>query len=375
MSDLVDDSTFDVAVIGAGPAGAATARRLAQKGCSVLLVERSTFETPRVGETLMPAVQPLLSELGVWDGFLALRPLPSWGTRSFWGGPDPREHSHLMSPFGCGWHVDRQCFDQMLADAAVRAGAILRTETRLIDCEGQGPGNWRLTLESGTRLSCVKAHVVVDATGRSAWLARRLGARRIVLDKLVGVATQFASVPDDKQRYTLVETVAEGWWYSAPVGADRMIAILMTDSDICGRTSLISIDNWWARLRSTNASVARIGDAPKVWGPRAFNSASHRLRRNETASYWLAVGDAALAVDPASGRGVARALRAAHAAAVTTLALLQGAPSEAIRNYEADCDDEWALYLQEYAAYYRYEPRWQEARFWGRRRSLPRHLP
>ena len=111
-------SDFDVAVVGAGPAGSATARWLALRGQRVALLERSRFDVPRVGESLAPAVQPLLVELGVWRQFLALKPLPSYGTRSHWGEATPRMHSHLLSPWGCGWHVDRRAFDLMLAQAA-----------------------------------------------------------------------------------------------------------------------------------------------------------------------------------------------------------------------------------------------------------------
>ena len=58
---------YDVAIAGAGPAGGAVAQSLVQAGCSVVLLERSHFDRPRIGETLAPAVQPLLLELGVWQ--------------------------------------------------------------------------------------------------------------------------------------------------------------------------------------------------------------------------------------------------------------------------------------------------------------------
>ena len=84
------------------PARPAPPRRgvLAQRGCSVALLERSRFDELRVGESLAPASQPLLIDLGVWSQFLALQPLPSYGTRSLWGEATPRLHSHLMSSVG-----------------------------------------------------------------------------------------------------------------------------------------------------------------------------------------------------------------------------------------------------------------------------------
>lgn len=361
-------TAYDVAVIGAGPAGAATALQLARAGCRVLLIERSTFDAPRVGESLAPSVQPLLVELGVWDRFLALGPLPCWGTRSVWGAAEPQVHSHLMSPYGCGWHVDRLRFDRLLAEAAVAAGATLLAGVRLGDCVEQRDGAWRLTVCGGERISQATVRVVVDAAGRGARVSQTLGAKRLVCDRLVGVAVLFGGVPNDSQGYTLVETSADGWWYSAPVGSDRMVVMLMTDGDLGGRGGLMCRANWQVRLQAAHATAARLGDAPAVWGPRVFSAVSQRLHRNDTASRWLAVGDAALAVDPASGSGVVRALRTARAGAEAALELLQRNSCAALESYEADRDREFAHYLRERAMYYGLEQRWHESPFWQRRR-------
>jgi flavin-dependent dehydrogenase len=48
------DATFEVAVVGAGPAGSMIAARLAVGGIRVLLVEATGFDRPRVGEFLSP---------------------------------------------------------------------------------------------------------------------------------------------------------------------------------------------------------------------------------------------------------------------------------------------------------------------------------
>ncbi len=255
-------SEFDVAVIGAGPSGAATARALSLSGCRVLLVERGEFEDVRVGETLAPSVQPLLTALGVWGRFAALNPLPSWGTRSHWGGADPQEHSHLFSPYGCGWHIERQRFDRMLAETAVEAGATLYTSSRLLACEARGGAGWLLTLAA----TSVTASVVVDATGRQARLARRLGARRVVIDKLVGLTAQFADTSSNGQCYTLVEAAPEGWWYSAPIGDGKLIAMLMTDSDLCKHYDFASDDVWSRQLEDAQLTAARIGHAQQTVG-------------------------------------------------------------------------------------------------------------
>ena len=137
----------DIAVVGGGPSGAALARRLAGHGLAVVLLERTQFGNPRVGESLSPAVQPLLAELGVWDEFLAIGPLPSHGTRSVWGSEDVDEHSHVVSPYGCGWHVERVAFDRMLVDAAVASGAELRCGAAVIGCELSDDGWWSIQFD------------------------------------------------------------------------------------------------------------------------------------------------------------------------------------------------------------------------------------
>ena len=359
---------YDVAVIGAGPAGAATARWLADQGCRVLLVERSRFDAPRVGESLAPGVQPLLRDLGVWDRFVALGSVPSWGTRSVWGEAVPQEHSHLMSPYGCGWHVDRARFDGMLAEAAVEAGATLTLGATLASCREEG-ARWHLVLNEGERTRAVTAQVLVDGTGRGARVAQWLGARRDVFDGLVGMTGWFGEIDTAAHGFTLVEAEADGWWYSSPVGRDRLVAMLMTDADLAGRANLSELDAWKARLDAAPVTSARIASGAFAAGPRAFSAVSQRLRRRDRSARWLAVGDAALAVDPVSGSGVLRALRTAKAGAQTVLAMLDGDASAALAAYETERDGECASYLEERARYYAAEERWADALFWRRRAS------
>ena len=106
---------IDVAVVGGGPAGAATALALARAGYTVTVLERSRYDAFRIGETLPPAVKRPLMELGVWDQFLATGTLESPGIVSAWGRPDPYDNDFIVNPDGPGWHVDRRGFDAMLA--------------------------------------------------------------------------------------------------------------------------------------------------------------------------------------------------------------------------------------------------------------------
>ena len=359
----------DIAIAGAGPGGAAIARQLAQSGCRVMLLERSRFDGPRVGESLAPAVQPLLTELGVWQGFVDLKPLPSYGTRSVWGGTGEAEHSHLQNPYLCGWHVDRVAFDRMLADSAVRAGARLLLGEQVRRCVSGANGGFTLSLSQGNE---VNARFVIDATGRGSTLARRLGARTLTFDRLVGVAAQFENPRAGARCYTLVETTPDGWWYSAPVGNDRSMVMLMTDGDLICTQGTKDLPLWSKALSRAGLTSASVDGCELKWGPRVFSAVSSRLQRMDNfQKRWLAVGDAALAVDPISGSGVVRALQTAKAATATVLSCLSGDDS-AISAYEADRDRECTEYLFKRIGYYGIERRWSNSPFWERRLAAVR---
>jgi flavin-dependent dehydrogenase len=368
------NDAFDAVVIGAGPAGSATARWLALRGARVALVERDAFEAPRVGESLAPAVQPLLMKLGLWQEFLGLDPLPSFGTRSHWGADEPLVHSHLMNPWGSGWHVERLAFDRMMAEQACRAGATPIFGVALGDCAEAADG-WCVSLSGRDRgghassRRTVSARVLIDATGRSARCATQLGARRMQLDRLVGAAVRCADVSVEREGYVLVETTADGWWYTAPIPDGGMIAMLMTDGDLCRRMQLTASSSWWERLGAAPVTRARVAGAQRATAsaPRIVSAASHRLRRSDHHRPWLAVGDAALAVDPISGSGVARALTTAQGAAEATMAFLETGDAGAIAHYEAERDVECTRYLEERALYYGLERRWFGQPFWARR--------
>ena len=143
---------FDVAVLGGGPAGSIVSLCLARHGWRVALCEATEFEDPRYGETLPPEMNPVLRELGLWDAFQSLSPVEAPGIISAWGTAIPEEQDFLRNPHGCGWHIDRNRFDEMLCLRAADAGAKLflksRAAPRALPAE-------------------VKADFLVDASGRN----------------------------------------------------------------------------------------------------------------------------------------------------------------------------------------------------------------
>ncbi|MFE7629577.1 NAD(P)/FAD-dependent oxidoreductase [Kocuria sp. NPDC057446] len=357
----------DIVVVGAGPAGSLLALLCARAGRRVVLLEHSRFRRPRIGETVAPSIQQDLRAAGLWEDFLALAPLPSWGTESAWGSAEPATHSHVLSPYGCAWHVDRLSFDAWLADSAAREGAALLTGTTVRSCLWHGD-RWTLELSSG---GFFESWVVVDGTGRSARIGRMLGAERIPLDRLVAITVTADRTAE--AGHLLIETVPDGWWYSAPLPSGRLVAMLMTDADLCRDGNLASRVVWRERLNTAPLTSRRLRGLPLRSGPTVHAATSQRLHRRD-ALPWLALGDAALAVDPASGSGIVRALRSAAAGATAVEACLDGAGTAPLEAYEHTQDTACTKYLLERAEIYATERRWSSPFWQRRRRSIPANM-
>lgn len=99
-------SSFDVIVVGAGPAGAAAALALARDGFQVAMLEARAARQVSPGESLSAAAQFALRELGLWEEFQTLSHRPTYLTRSLWRG-DTHDADTLRYGLGPNFHVER----------------------------------------------------------------------------------------------------------------------------------------------------------------------------------------------------------------------------------------------------------------------------
>jgi flavin-dependent dehydrogenase len=342
---------------------------LADAGYSATVLERGRYESPRIGETLPPDVRRPLIELGVWDQFLADGHLPSPGIASAWGQPALYHNDFIVNPHGPGWHVDRRRFDAALARAAEERGVEVVREAKFGTCTRSPGGTWRLEARVHGRALDRRATILVDATGRSATLARRLGGTRVVQDRLVGLVRFFPAPAGDRDvdRRTLIEAVDSGWWYSAPLPEGQHVAAFMTDSDLLPPSRAARETLWQSKLGETSHVSERLANLPTVSSLRVVSARSARSRE-AAGRGWLAVGDAAAAFDPLSSQGVTWALETGQMAVRAIDDLLRGA-RQAFADYDRAVQVEFAGYLRTRAGYYRQERRWPDAPFWRRRQS------
>ena len=202
----------DVLVVGAGPAGCATAIRTARAGLSTVLLDRASPSRHWAGESLPPGMTKLVRS--VFGDEILSEDLhrTAFGTRSVWGSAELVETDFLLNPLGEGWLLDRARFDHDAKRTAAVAGVAI-LEVRHLGSLTRDASAWHVDVGGGSFLS---AGFVVDATGRSAALLRKLGVGRIVADRQIAI---LAIYPDDGDDYsgTTVEAVRDGWWYTTPL--------------------------------------------------------------------------------------------------------------------------------------------------------------
>ncbi len=330
-------SSYEVCVLGAGPAGLAVASRLRERGRDVVVLDRAAGRVRWGGETFTGAIRGPLTEIGCWKRFEQAGHVTAYERQSAWGG-DPNVESTVFRPNGALWHVDRQRFDADLRASVSGQGAAIESYRRL-DGVQKEPGRWRVALDRGRE---VWASYLVDATGRLRTLGRRLGARIERHDRLVGLTAKVVrDCATVEIRSMLLEATPFGWWYAAPIPNGHVL-VLFTDGDLAP----LEVRR---RLRPTAANSVFVD--------------------TEGAEGWLAVGDACASHDPLCGWGVHRALTNGLLAGDAIAALLATGRSSAIADYRHHCREQYDRYLEGLSYRYSLECRWPTAPFWRRRHS------
>lgn len=173
---------YDVIVVGGGPAGSTVGALTAEGGLDVLLLERQEFPRWQIGESLMPATYWTLERLGVLER-MRCSDFPEKFSVQFFSqdghGSRPFYFSETEpGPSSQTWQVERGRFDLMLLDNARDKGVEVHEGTRVRDVlfEGERAVGVRAQFPDGSRRE-IGAKVVVDASGQSALLAKRLDLR------------------------------------------------------------------------------------------------------------------------------------------------------------------------------------------------------
>jgi flavin-dependent dehydrogenase len=293
----------------------------------------------------------------LWSRFKNAGHSQSYRTLSAWGGPRLGSNEFLLFPSQVGWRLDRARFDAMMLEAAAQSAFLAKVRlTGLAHADGV----WRVACCDGDIRT---SRFVIDATGRSAVLARALRQRRNRFDRLVGC---FAYAADDSAvgGEPVIEAFRDGWWYSAAIPGKRRVVACMSDADVIRRLGLADRENFTRALQET--THARAACLPAIGEVRVRPAGSQYVERPSSLPM-IGVGDAASSFDPISGQGILKAFRSGIFGSYVAADWLRGTDPQELARYSHFTLREFTSYQNILRDYYALEQRWPDEPFWRRR--------
>lgn len=319
---------YDVVVVGARVAGAATAMLLARRGHRVLLVDRAPIPSDTLSTHAVLRTGVL--QLERWG--LATR-ITAAGTPVIrdivLGFGDQRIRFEVKDEFSVDYLFAprRYLLDGLLVEAAAEAGAEVRDRCRMRDVIRSDRRVEGITVEANGRTNRVTSRFVVGADGVRSRVASRVGAS-VVSEHVPTNAINYAYFAD---------LDVDGFWFQFTPGLNA--GFIPSNDGVCvfaGRPAQRLPD--WRRdpdgeFRSLIAEAGgdlaeRLDGATRVTDFRGTPGLPGVIRQ-PAGPGWVLVGDAAYTKDPISAHGISQALRDAELCARAVDRTLRGSAAEA----------------------------------------------
>ena len=318
----------DVIVVGAGPAGAASAILLAERGFDVLVLDRAAFPRPKLcGEYLSPEAARVFDRLGVLKALDAAGATPVAGMRIT--APNGTVLTARYAPVG-PWRpyrehamaVPREVLDTLLVERLRALPIDFRERVRVTDVVMENGHVVGVdAVDAGGVPQRLRARLVVAEDGRASVVAHRLGlrsehrlARMALVTYITGLsdAGQLGEIFVDPPDYAILNQVAP----------DRVNMSLVVPLRDAARFSDRLDAFFAARVKQLPHLARRVAEAEIVGRVRALGPLAYRVREPRVGGVML-VGDAAGFYDPFTGEGVFAGLRGAELAVDTATAALR----------------------------------------------------
>jgi len=321
------NNTFDVIVMGGGPAGSSVAGMLSREGRKVILFEKEIFPRHHIGESLMTDTYWTFQRLGVLE---KLRESPFVRKYSVqFANPAGKESrpfyffEAVHHESAVTWQVNRAEFDHLLINHAAEQGVVTHQGVlvREVLFEGDRAVGVEVQMQDGT-LEKFFAKVTVDATGQRAMLSNKFRWR--VRDPNLKKAVIYSYYkgahrePDLNGGATLVlrtEPGSGGWFWYIPLENDITSVGIVADPDylLKGRgQDLAKILT--EEIEKCEPCRKRVGDGRRVDKVYSILDYSYRSKHN-SGNGFIIIGDAYGFLDPIYSSGVLLALKMAELAA------------------------------------------------------------
>jgi FADH2 O2-dependent halogenase len=346
---VAEDFQYDVGVIGGGPAGSTVASYLARAGLSVAVFESAVFPREHVGESLVPAVIPVMNDIGVTAKIEAAGFPRKYGAA--WTSSDTRPTSTLdfdAASHGFGvaeiayeerdqagvdriyaWHVDRARFDQILLKHAESLGATVYQGVRVNRVDFSDRDRPVLQVSVGRTTTPIPVRMVVDASGRQTQLGNQLKLK--VPDPVFNqyaIHTWFegldrASLARDPAQADYIHVhflpLEATWVWQIPI-TDTITSVGVVTQKARFKAAKDDLEQFfWDSVSSRPDLLKGLQAAERVRPFKSEGDYSYGMRQIADDGMVL-IGDAARFVDPIFSSGVSVAMNSARLAATDIIA-------------------------------------------------------
>lgn len=306
----MSDREVDALVVGGGPAGAATAIRLAEGGVSVLVLDKARFPREKAcAEYYSPGAAAVLDRLGVGEAVARKGAARPSGMRVSAG------DASFVLTYGNAraLGLPRPELDAILLERAGGAGARVEEGTRVRGCLIENGRTSGALAERRGGTERIRARVVVGADGLHSIVSRSLGIPvRSPGPRRLGLVARYAGVSGVDRLGRMC--VGNGRYCGiAPVGAGLVNVGLVVPSG--EKRAGEALDTFFERsLSSVPGAREALRGGERVTPIRGMGPTA-REPHDVAGPGFLLVGDAAGFLDPFTGEGVYRALRGGELAA------------------------------------------------------------
>lgn len=359
----------DVLIVGGGPSGASAALSLLNYSkYQVTIIEQSDFNTIRVGEHVSASIFDLLNYLKLdKTDFEPHSFIPSYASKAYWGSDKVSTINSVFTTEEGTYQLDREKFDFKLIETAAERGATIYPRTKCLEYEQLMDKSWKVELSHLTKGKFnIRAKYLVDASGRSANVCRKVGSFSKKYDALIGVGLFLKREASSKKFEQILESVELGWWYAACLPDDRVVITFFSDADIISEHKIHQLNHWKALIQQTKQIKELLKGCQALSDKLWVRHAQTQVSDTSSLDRFIAIGDAAVSFDPISSMGIGFSISSAiFAAKHITKALKEGISTLDI--YQNDLVQNFNQYQQIKSKYYKEEKRWASSKFWKRR--------
>ena len=346
-----------ICIVGAGPAGIATALKLNQLGYDPLVLDCQKNAGVECIQSLSPGVFTLLETVGIGLNEIQEFCSPIVRGINFWNG----EMIETERP--PGFLTERNRFDSLLREIAKKRKISLLTDARVISLEQKNEG-WNINLLQDGKYQTCHARFLVDASGKRSVIR---GDKKRVAASTFAISGCWDNTGKEENE-TLLECGRNCWLWGAKLSNGLFHATLFMDPELTripGGDGLVRLYKYY--LASTKLFKGCLRG--KLRGNLIANEVTPFYSENPSGLNYIKVGESSIGLDPVSSQGIQSSMSAAIQSAIVINTILSN-PNQAVpatEFYKERQQEMIRLHMEKISDAYADASSYQDNLFWTKR--------